>query len=144
MDLSNKEFPDRKNIQSIYDQSREEALGGWYWESGMELDPIKFAEYSRDLNLRAMCSAWNTIKNFDNYYNNYIINHSSYIGGKRESRHFLGDIILTKCDVYKKYHYPDACVPTTWDFDVHHPDSRFYSSFSEGDTFFVKGLPRKI
>lgn len=73
MDLSNKEFPDRKNIQSIYDQSREEALGGWYWESGMELDPIKFTEYSRDLNLRVMCSAWNTIKNFDNYYNNYII-----------------------------------------------------------------------
>lgn len=144
MDLSAYEFPGRKNIKSIYGQSHEEALGGWYWESGMELDPIEFAEYSRDLNLRAMYSAWHTIKNIDNDYTNYIINHSSYIGGKRESRRFLGDVILTKCDVYKKYIFPDACVPATWDFDVHYPDNRFYKTFSEGDAFLSKDCHEKF
>lgn len=144
MDLSGKDFPGRRDIKSIYGQSREEALGSWYWESGMELDPILYAEYSRDLNFRAMYSAWHTLKNIDNDYQNYIINHSSYIGGKRESRRFLGDVILTKCDVHKKYQFPDACVPTTWDFDVHYPDSRFYSTFSEGDAFLSKDCHEKF
>lgn len=144
IDLSDKEFPGRGDVKSIYGQSREQALGGWYWESGMELDPIKYAEYSRDLNLRAMYSAWHTIKNIDDDYKTYIINHSSYIGGKRESRRFLGDVILTKCDVHKKIQFADACVPATWDFDVHYPDSRFYNSFTEGVGFLSRDCHEKF
>lgn len=144
IDLADKPFPGRGDTKSIYGQSREMALGGWYWESGMEKDPILFAEYSRDLNLRAMYSAWHTLKNIDHDYENYIINHSSFIGGKRESRRFLGDVILTKCDVHKKYTFPDACVPATWDFDVHCPDSRFYATFTEGAGFLSRDCHEKF
>jgi hypothetical protein len=35
------------------------------------------------------------------------------------------------------YEFPDACVPSTWNFDVHYPDRRFYSAFHEGDGFLT-------
>lgn len=138
IDLSGVQFPGRGNVGSTYNQTRTEAFGGWYWESGNEHDPIEKAEYARDTNLRAMYGAWDCVKNTDNDYDTYKLNFSAYIGGKRESRRMLGDIILNKSDVYKGVKFPDAIVPTTWNFDVHYPDRAFYPAFHEGDGFLTK------
>ncbi|MGB9601820.1 MAG: FAD-dependent oxidoreductase, partial [Limisphaerales bacterium] len=43
----------------------------------------------------------------------------------RESRQLLGDIILTRDDIVERKIYPDACVPTTWDIDLHYPDEKY-------------------
>ena len=137
IDLSGADFPGRKNIPSVYDQRRDVAFGGWYWESGCEHDPIAKAEYARDTNFRAMYGAWDCVKNTDGDYKTYRLGNACYVGGKRESRRLLGDVILTKSDVYKCKDFPDACVPSTWNFDVHYPDRRFYPAFHEGDGFLT-------
>ncbi len=135
IDLSSAVFPGRGDTKDIYGHSREFSLGCWFWESGMTEDPIECAERSRDLNFRAMYGAWDTLRNVDNDYQDYDLAYCSAIGGKRESRRLLGDLVLTKADF--RYTFPDACVPTTWNFDVHYPDKRFYSAFHEGDAFLT-------
>ena len=137
IDLSKVGFPGREAVPSVYDQHGELALGGWYWESGCEHDPIEKAEYARDTNFRAMYGAWDCLKNVDGDYKDYRLGNAAYIGGKRESRRFLGDIVLTKSDVLKGHVFEDRCVPSTWNFDVHYPDRQFYSAFHEGDAFLT-------
>ncbi|HAF85844.1 MAG TPA: hypothetical protein DCG32_05655 [Sphaerochaeta sp.] len=58
--------------------------------------------------------------------------------GERKSRRLLGDVILTKAEVIAQRAYEDGCVPSTWNFDVHYPDRRFYAVFHEGDGFLTK------
>ena len=61
-------------------------LGGWYWESGFDHDPLDKVEYIRDWNFRAMYGAWDAIKNADHALPNYKLNWAAYVEGKRESR----------------------------------------------------------
>jgi hypothetical protein len=138
IDLTNADFPGRKKVKSTYRQGGPEAMGGWYWESGMEHPPIETAEYARDTNFRAMYGAVDCIKNHDGDYKNYYLKFAAYIGGKRESRRLLGDIILSKSDVFTQTKFADGIVPTTWNFDVHYPDRKFYAAFHEGDAFLTK------
>ena len=95
------------------------------------------AEYIRDLNFRAMYGAWDAVKNVDGEYPSHRLSFCAYIAGKRESRRLLGDVVLTKQDVQKGRYQEDGCVPSTWSFDVHYPDRRFYSAFHEGDAFIA-------
>ncbi|MDD4688847.1 MAG: FAD-dependent oxidoreductase [Eubacteriales bacterium] len=138
IDLTNCTFPGRKGVKDVYNNQGEISLGVWFWESGCELDPIDNAEYARDTNLRAMYGAVDCLKNVDNDYENYKIGFCGHIGGKRESRRLFGDVILTKSDVYKGTIFEDSCIPSTWNFDVHYPDKRFYGAFYEGDGFITK------
>lgn len=94
-------------------------------------------EYARDLNLRAMYGAWDALKNHDHDYDTWEIGESMVIGGMRESRRLFGDVLLTKSEVYQGIQYPDGCVPSFWNFDVHYPDPRFYRAFHEGDAFLT-------
>lgn len=136
VDLRNCQFPGRKGVDQ-FGLTGLEAMGAWFWESGHEHDPIEKAEYIRDLNLRAMFGAWDTVKNVDGEYPNHAITFCSYIAGKRESRRLLGDVVLTKQDVQKGKYQEDGCVPSTWSFDVHYPDRRYYAAFHEGDAFLA-------
>jgi len=138
IDLSAHTFPGRGQCVDVYGRAREKSFGCWFWEGGMEHDPITKAEYARDTNFRAMYGAWDCVKNTDNDYETFELGFAAYIGGKRESRRLFGDLILTKSDVYKGIAFPDALVPTTWNFDVHYPDRRFYAAFHEGDGFITK------
>lgn len=137
IDLKDVDFPGRVRVKDIYGMEGEKSLGCWFWESGCEIDPIQGAEYTRDTNFRAMYGAWDCLKNVDHSYENYALGFSSYIGGKRESRRLFGDVILTKSEVYQGKKYEDGCVPSTWNFDVHYPDRRFYAAFYEGDGFLT-------
>ncbi|MGC8888172.1 MAG: FAD-dependent oxidoreductase [Verrucomicrobiia bacterium] len=101
--------------------------GEWFWESGFDKDPIRDLEYVRDWNLRAVFGAFNAMKNGDGKekHRNAELEWVAYIGGTRESRQLLGDIILTRDDIVERKIYPDACVPTTWDIDLHYPDEKY-------------------
>jgi len=132
------DFPGKEGVKDVYGGEGIHSLGCWFWEGGCEHDPIEKAEYTRDLNFRAMYGAWDTLKNVDGSYENYRLGYASYIGGKRESRRLFGDVVLTKNEVSKGIVYEDACVPSTWNFDVHYPDRRFYGAFHEGDAFITK------
>lgn len=138
VDLTDVDIPGRVGVKDVYNHEGEGSLGCWFWEGGCEQDPIFKAEYARDLNLRAMYGAVDALKNHDGSYPNHRLGFAAYIGGKRESRRLFGDILMTKSDVYKGVVYPDSCVPSTWNFDVHYPDRRFYAAFHEGDAFLTK------
>lgn len=139
LDLSKKPFPgrDREFPGLSRDRRGIEALGGWYWESGFDHDPIAKSEYIRDWNFRAAFGAWDALKNVDGRYPNHKLNWVAHISGKRESRRLLGDVVLTKEDVLGGKEYPDGCVPTGWSIDLHLPDPRYDKGF-EGDAFIAK------
>ena len=46
---------------------------------------------------------------------------AAYIGGKRESRRLMGDVILTQQNIVDQKKFPDGCVTTTWTIDLHYP-----------------------
>ncbi len=132
LDLSTRPFPGRSKTKPNPDQ-----LGGWYWESGFDHDPILKAEYVRDWNFRAMYGAWDALKNVDRVLPNHTLNWAAYIMGRRESRRLLGDVVLTKADLEQGRKFPDGCVPTGWKIDLHLPDPRYEKGF-EGDAFISK------
>lgn len=132
LDLTERPFPGRSKTKP--DPLK---LGGWYWESGFDRDPISDMEYIRDWNFRAMYGAWDAMKNVDRVLPNHRLNWAAYILGKRESRRLLGDVILSFADFTNDVAYADGCAPTGWSNDLHLPDPRFEGGF-EGDAFISK------
>ncbi len=107
--------------------------GEWFWESGFNQDPIQDLEYTRDWNLRAVFGAFNAMKNRGGKagHVNARLVWVAYIGGTRESRQLLGDVILTRQDIVEKKPYPDGCVPTTWDIDLHYPKKQYQKKYPQ-------------
>ncbi len=132
LDLSDKPFPGRNKLKP--DPNK---LGGWYWESGFDRDPIEEMEYVRDWNFRAMYGAWDALKNVDKVLGTHELNWSAYILGKRESRRLLGDVILTQQDLMQDRQFPDGAAPTGWSNDLHLPSPKYDKGF-EGDAFISR------
>ena len=66
VDLTDKPFPGRKGFDKSWNGKKPlYRLGGWFWESGFNKDPIQDVEWMRDQNLRAMYGAWDALKNVD-------------------------------------------------------------------------------
>lgn len=107
--------------------------GQWFWESGFDKDPLGDAEGIRDWNLRAVFGAWNAMKNGDGAkkHPNAMLTWVAAIGGPRESRRILGDVVLTQDDIVSKKDFPDGCVPTTWSIDLHYPKEEFAKKFPD-------------
>ena len=107
--------------------------GKWFWESGFDLDPIGQAEAIRDWNLRAVYSAFHTMKHGARAaeHENARLTWIAFIGGTRESRRLLGDVVLTQEDIVTKRAFPDGCVPSTWTIDLHYPKSPYDKKFPD-------------
>ena len=113
----------------------------WFWESGFNRHPLKDLEHTRDWNFRAIYGAFNAMKNRDGKaeHGNAKLEWVAHIGGTRESRQLLGDVILTREDIESKRPFPDGCVPTTWDIDLHYPKEQYAKKFPE-DPFISKAV----
>ncbi|MBS0202435.1 MAG: FAD-dependent oxidoreductase [Planctomycetes bacterium] len=124
LDLSQKPFPGRAKFKGQWTDSALSNLGGWFWESGFDKDPINDIERIRDLNMRAMYGAWDTLKNVDAQFPNHRLGWSAFIAGKRESRRLMGDVVLRADDFRNGTTFPDPAFPNTWHIDIHvpHPD----------------------
>jgi len=105
----------------------------WFWESGFNAHPLLDLEHTRDWNLRAIFGAWNAMKNKGGKaeHANAKLEWIAYIGGTRESRQLLGDVLLTREDIESKKHFPDGTVPTTWDIDLHYPKEQYAKKFPD-------------
>jgi hypothetical protein len=134
IDLSDKPFPGRPKFNADTKMAGLNHLGGWFWESGFDKDPIRDIERIRDLNMRAMYGAWDALKNTDGLYPNHRLGWSAFIAGKRESRRLIGDVILRADDFRENVVYPDPAFPNTWHIDMHHPHTKFSEGF-KGDEF---------
>lgn len=98
--------------------------GNWDWEAGLNNDQITEIEYIRDHALRAVYGNWSYLKNHfagKDEYADKALEWVAYMGGKRESRRLMGDIILKEQDVLGQVEYEDACVITNWGMDLHYP-----------------------
>jgi hypothetical protein len=99
--------------------------GDWEWETGIGKNQIHEIEQIRDHALRVIYGNWDYLKNRSQarqQFANRRLAWVAYVGGKRESRRLLGDVILQEQDIRQKRPYPDACVTTTWGIDLHYPD----------------------
>jgi len=94
--------------------------GDWDWETGLTRDTIAEAELIRDHNFRAIYGNWDYLKNHTADYANWKLDWVAYVAGKRESRRLLGDLILTQQDLVERKAYPDGCVITGWQIDLHY------------------------
>ena len=120
--------------------------GQWFWESGFDKDAISEAESIRDWNLRAVFGAFNAMKNRDGAaeHRNAFLTWIAYIGGPRESRRIMGDIVLTQDDVVEKVDFPDGCVPSTWSIDLHYPKQQYAEKYPDNPFISVAEHDRRI
>lgn len=142
IDLRNKDFPGRSPTTGKSGKSPLARLGGWFWESGFDKDPITEVEWMRDQNFRAMYGAWDTLKNVDGLYPNHKLAWAAYVAGKRESRRLMGDVILSADDFIKSKPYDDGCFPCTWSIDLHTPEPSFAKGL-EGEEFISRATNGK-
>jgi ribulose 1,5-bisphosphate synthetase/thiazole synthase len=106
--------------------------GEWFWESGFNKDPINDLELIRDHNFRAVYGAVSALKTLKpEKYADYALTWLAYIGGPRESRRIVGDMVLNGEDMVKGIIHPDGCVPTTWDQDLHYPKEQYAKNYPD-------------
>ncbi|MEM6778735.1 MAG: FAD-dependent oxidoreductase [Planctomycetota bacterium] len=120
--------------------------GQWFWESGFDQNPIDDAEAIRDWNLRAVYGAFNAMKNRDGAadHANAVLSWVAYIGGPRESRRLLGDVVLTQDDVINKRDFDDGIVPSTWSIDLHYPKQQYAQKYPENPFISVAVHDRRV
>lgn len=135
LDLEMEDFPYPKEFH-----------GQWFWESGFDKDPLNDAEGIRDWNLRAVFGAFNAMKNRTGAekHEKAILTWIAYIGGPRESRRLLGDVILEQEDVISKRDFPDGCVPSTWSIDLHYPKKQYSKKFPDNPFISIAVHDRRV
>ena len=137
LDLSMKDFPYPRDHH-----------GQWFWESGFDKDPLGDAEGIRDHNLRAVFGAFNAMKNRDgaDKHKTAFLTWIAYVGGPRESRRLMGDVVLTQDDIVSKRQFEDGFVPSTWSIDLHYPKKQYAKKFPDNPFISIavhgKGVDR--
>jgi hypothetical protein len=123
--------------------------GEWFWESGFDKHAIQDLEYIRDWNLRAVFGAFSALKHGveKDKHTRSALKWVSHVGGTRESRMLEGDVILQRQDIVGFREFPDGCVPTTWDIDLHYPKEQYAKKYPENPFIsraeFGSGVDRK-
>lgn len=98
--------------------------GEWDWETGLGRDQVAEIERIRDHGLRAVYGNWAYLKNSPKYkeqFEDKQLEWVACIGGKRESRRLMGDVILKEQDFTENVQYDDASFTATWGMDLHYP-----------------------
>ena len=94
----------------------------WWIELGGELDSIHDTEEIRDELLKVAFGVWDHIKNHgDHGAENWVLDWIGFLPGKRESRRYVGDHILTQNDVRLEGRFDDLVAYGGWTMDDHHP-----------------------
>ena len=100
--------------------------GEWDWETGLGRDQVEEAERIRDHGLRAVYGNWAYLKNSPKYreqFKDKRLEWVACIGGKRESRRLMGDVVLKEQDISENVVFDDATFTATWGMDLHYPKS---------------------
>lgn len=105
----------------------------FYWiELGGEVDSIHDTEEVRDELLKIAFGVWDHIKNWgDHGADNWELDWIGFLPGKRESRRYVGDYIMTQDDVLGARKFEDTVAYGGWQIDNHLPGG-FYMSGKGG------------
>lgn len=99
----------------------------WWIELGGEQDSIHDAEEIRDELLRCVMGVWDYAKHRSGEdLGNWALEWFGMLPGKRESRRYVGDHILTQNDVRAEGKFDDIVAYGGWSMDDHHPAGLAY------------------
>lgn len=112
----------------------------WWLEWGGRLDTIRDSEAIKWELWKIVWGVWNYIKNSGEFSdaNNLTLEWVGTIPGKRESRRFVGDYMLTQQDIVEQIDHYDAVSFGGWSIDLH-PADGVYSNHDGCRQFHSKG-----
>src|SRR5690606_13400513 len=86
-------------------------------------DTIKDNPTIRHELLAIMMGVWDHIKNSGNHPEsaNWALDWFGFLPGKRESRRFIGQHVLTQNDIEGAVDFDDVIAYGGWSMDIHHP-----------------------
>ncbi|NLB68293.1 MAG: FAD-dependent oxidoreductase [Lentisphaerae bacterium] len=96
----------------------------WWMEVGGEVDSILDTERCREELLRIAFGVWDYIKNHSpnkDKYANFALDWQGFLPGKRESRRYYGDVILSQNDIEAEGRFEDLVAYGGWSMDDHFP-----------------------
>jgi hypothetical protein len=97
--------------------------GYWWVEWGGVLDTVKDNETIRDELLAIMLGVWNHIKNDgDHGADCWALDWFGFLPGKRESRRFIGQHVLSENDILAAQRFDDTIAFGGWSLDTHPPE----------------------
>jgi hypothetical protein len=120
-------------VQFSEETCRPGMRGGWDWETGMSRNQITEIEFIRDYALRAVLGNWDYLKNKSiqkDLYANKKLSWVAYIGGKRESRRLLRNIILKEQDLLNHTTYEDTSFTTPLEAGMEEPPFLSYADLA--------------
>ncbi|MDD6736098.1 MAG: FAD-dependent oxidoreductase [Clostridiales bacterium] len=95
----------------------------WSMELGGVNDSISDTEELRDELLKVAYGMWDFVKNSGEYdADNWELTFVGFLPGKRESRRYIGDYVLTQNAVRSGEIYTDTCAYGGWTMDDHVPE----------------------
>jgi hypothetical protein len=112
----------------------------WWIEHGGRLDTVHETENIKWELWRIVYGVWNYIKNSGQFPDaeNLTLEWVGHIPGKRESRRFEGDYILTQPDIVERRTHPDAVAFGGWSIDLH-PADGVYAEIAGSHHLHSKG-----
>jgi hypothetical protein len=121
--------------------AREHGCKLWWVEYGGRLDTVHDTEKIKWELWKVIYGVWDYIKNSGNFPEaaNYTLEWVGMIPGKRESRRFEGDYILSQMDLIEQKAHEDAVAYGGWSIDLHPADGVF-SDRSPCNQWHSKGI----
>jgi hypothetical protein len=134
-----KEFERIPKIRSV--KASDQGAYFWWVEYGGRLDTIHQSEEIKWELWKIVYGIWDYIKNSGNYpeAETYTLEWVGTIPGKRESRRFEGDYMLTQPDLVEQRQHGDAIAFGGWAMDLH-PADGVYSDQPSCNQFHTKGI----
>lgn len=100
----------------------------WWLEIGGEWDCIHDTDRCRDELLKIAFGVWDHVKNYgDHGMDNYELEWIGMLPGKRESRRYVGEYIVTENDVLSEGRFEDTVAYAGWTMDDHFPGGFYYN-----------------
>ncbi|MFI3325597.1 MAG: FAD-dependent oxidoreductase [Clostridia bacterium] len=93
----------------------------WYLELGGMQDTIGDTEEIRDKLLGIALGMWDYVKRNVPNMENWELDWMGFLPGKRESRRYVGEQVLTENDVLSQGKFDDIVAYGAWSMDDHHP-----------------------
>ena len=130
-------------IKAMGDQTRDHNVGTskcnlWWVELGGNMDTIHDADRLRDRLLANIYGVWDHIKNHgDHGKENWDLEWVGFLPGQRESRRYIGDVIVTEHDVIAGGHFEDEVAYGGWPLDDHNPYGMEKNPYSNAPSYMI-------